>query len=83
MAYRMDVLYPHRRNRDGSFDIICLTCLATVAAGKSEPEFVELEKVHVCNAGFLADRRGYSPAYLGWSARKTSAPVSSLGKILG
>ena len=80
MAYRMDVFYPQRRNRDGSFDSICLTCVATVAAGKSEPELVELEKVHVCNTGFLADRRGYIPPYSRWSANKNSAPVSPFGK---
>jgi len=83
MANNLDLFYPHRRNRDGSFDSICLICLATVAAGRSEAELVELEKVHVCNAGFLADRRGYIPPYLPWSARKTPAPVSSLGNILG
>jgi hypothetical protein len=83
MADRTDVFYPHRRNRNGSFDSICLTCLATVAAGKSEPELVELEKVHVCNLAFLADRRGYIPPYSRWSAVETSAPGSSLGKTLG
>ena len=81
MGTKLGVIYPHRRNRDGSFDSICLICLATVAAGRSEPELVELEKVHVCNLGFLADQRGYIPPYSGWSANKNSAPVSSLGKV--
>jgi hypothetical protein len=83
MGNKLDVFYPHRRNRDGSFDSICLICLATVAAGKSELDLVELEKVHVCNLAFLADRRGYIPPYPRWSANKNFAPISSLGKVLG
>ena len=67
MGNKLDEFYPHRRNRDGSFDSICLICLATVAAGKSELDLVELEKVHVCNLAFLADRRGfiYRPTHAG------------------
>jgi hypothetical protein len=83
MANKVDVFYPRRRNRDGSFDSSCLTRLATMGAGRSERELVELEKVYVCDARFLVDRRGYIPAPSHWSANKTSAPVSSLGKLLG
>jgi hypothetical protein len=76
MADRM-VFYPHRRNRDGSLDSICITCLVTVATGKSETELGELEKVHVCDPVFLGDRRGYIPPYARWSANMSSVPVSS------
>jgi hypothetical protein len=49
MTYGSIPFFPHRRNRDGTFNSICLTCLATVAANKSEDELKELDKHHVCS----------------------------------
>jgi hypothetical protein len=31
-------IFPHRRNRDGTFNSICLTCLATIVSDMSEDE---------------------------------------------
>jgi hypothetical protein len=36
MADKLIAFYPHRRNKDGSYDSICPTCFVTVAFGKSE-----------------------------------------------
>jgi hypothetical protein len=82
MTVKLDVFYPHRHNRDGTVDSICLSCLATVATSKSEAVLVGFEKAHVCDAGSLADRRCYIP-HSRWSGDKTSVPVSSLGTLLG
>jgi hypothetical protein len=48
MADTLITFYPHRRNRDGSFDSICFTCFATVVYAKSEAELVEYDRNHVC-----------------------------------
>jgi hypothetical protein len=48
--------YPHRRNRDGSFDSICLKCLLTIATAKTEIELATHEKVHVCNPSILSQQ---------------------------
>lgn len=41
-------LFPHRQNRDGTYDSICRLCFATVGNGKTEEELEEVEKKHVC-----------------------------------
>jgi hypothetical protein len=48
MLSRLVAYYPHRRNRDGSFDSICLTCFATLATARTEPELLEHERNHNC-----------------------------------
>jgi hypothetical protein len=55
-------LYPHRCNRDGSFDSICPICYVTVARSKQEAELAEIDKAHVCDLLFLAERDGFSRA---------------------
>jgi hypothetical protein len=59
MADKQAIFYPHRLNRDGSFDSICLTCFATVVYAKTEAELVDSDKDHVCDSGFLAERGCY------------------------
>jgi hypothetical protein len=54
--------FPHRRDRDGLYDSICPTCFATIARAKPEAEMAELEKAHVCNSSFLAERGQFSRA---------------------
>jgi hypothetical protein len=49
--------YPHRLNRDGSFDSICLKCFATIANTPTERELKAREKVHTCDHTMLCDRR--------------------------
>jgi hypothetical protein len=56
MAATVTPPYPHRQNRDGSWDSICHLCHATVANVRDESKLVDLEVVHICNESFLADR---------------------------
>jgi hypothetical protein len=56
MAEKLIAFYPHRRNKDGSYDSICLNCLLTVATGKSEAELMKLDEKHVCEYSTLSQR---------------------------
>jgi hypothetical protein len=49
MADKPIVFYPHRNNKDGSFDSICLGCLLTIATAGTEADLVTFEDKHVCN----------------------------------
>ena len=48
MVYEQLAFYPHRHNKDGSFDSICLSCFATIATANTEAELAEYDKSHVC-----------------------------------
>jgi hypothetical protein len=54
MAFQTVPFFPHRRNQDGSFDSICLTCFVTVASHKTEDALKELDKNHVCANSLLS-----------------------------
>jgi hypothetical protein len=41
--------FPHRHNRDGSFDSICPKCFVTVDTRDVEGQLQLAEKVHNCN----------------------------------
>ena len=41
--------FPHRRNKDGSFDSICTVCFATVASVEDEWELASYESKHNCD----------------------------------
>ena len=41
--------FPHRHNKDGSFDSICDTCYVTVARVKAETDLMQFEARHVCD----------------------------------
>ena len=56
MLSKLAAFYPHRRNRDGSFDSICLNCFATLATARTEPELLVYEKMHVCAYSPLSQR---------------------------
>ena len=49
--------FPHRLNRDGSFDSICLRCFATVANAATETELTAHDQNHICDQTMLCDRR--------------------------
>jgi hypothetical protein len=51
-----EMKYPHRVNLDGSWDSICPHCFLTIAHSKTESGLAALERVHVCNSAFLAER---------------------------
>ena len=67
--------YPHRRKLDGSFDSICLNCLATIATSTDETELEAREKEHVCSK-YLSrrSREDSSPSVLD----QIASPVSPL-----
>ncbi len=48
--------FPHRLNRDGSFDSICLKCFATVASTATEVELAAHDRIHACDHAMLCDR---------------------------
>ena len=56
MAATRIPFYPHRQNRDGSFDSICLKCFATVAHANDVTKLNSYAKNHICHESFLADR---------------------------
>ena len=56
MALTLPPFFPHRRNRDGSFDSICLKCLLTIANARNEADLEKHEKYHVCNSSILSQR---------------------------
>ena len=56
MVLTLPVVFPHRQNRDGSFDSICRRCLLTVANTRNEADLTEHEKYHVCNPSILFQR---------------------------
>lgn len=45
--------FPHRRNRNGSFDAICPRCYRTIATTEHEAELDEIEHEHKCEGLFL------------------------------
>jgi hypothetical protein len=56
MALTLPACYPHRHNRDHSFDSICLTCLLTIANSRTEDELERQENDHVCDPSILSQR---------------------------
>jgi hypothetical protein len=56
MLDKLIVFYPHRHNRDGSFDSICLNCFATLATAKTEAELLEFDKSHICQPATVSQR---------------------------
>jgi hypothetical protein len=48
-------LYTRKRNKDGSYDSICMTCFATVGGSAADGQ-LQHEKFHVCDSAFLAER---------------------------
>jgi hypothetical protein len=54
MVLTLPTFFPHRRNRDGSFDSICLNCLVTIANARNEPDLAKFDKYHVCNPSTLS-----------------------------
>ena len=56
MVLTLPPFYPHRRNRDGSIDSICLKCLLTVASARIEADLHLHDKNHVCMPSILSQR---------------------------
>ena len=47
---------PRKRNKDGSYAALCMTCFATVGDCDPEGRPAEYTKAHVCDSAFLAER---------------------------
>jgi hypothetical protein len=56
MVLTLPTVFPHRKNRDGSFDSICRTCLLTVANTRREADLASYEQYHVCNPSVTIQR---------------------------
>ncbi len=54
MFMQDSVRFPHRSNKDGSFDSICPACLATVISVRNEQDLPRHEAVHGCDPLRLA-----------------------------
>jgi hypothetical protein len=46
--------FPHKENRDGSYDSICPVCFETVATVQNEFELMAHEAKHVCREFLLS-----------------------------
>jgi hypothetical protein len=57
MTFQTAPFFPHRRNKDGSFNSICLKCFATIASHMTEEELKEFDKNHI-GANSLLSKRG-------------------------
>jgi nicotinamide mononucleotide (NMN) deamidase PncC len=49
-------LLPRKRNKDGSYDSVCLTCFAIVGGCGPDGQLPEHDKGHVCDSAFFAER---------------------------
>ena len=56
MVLTLPPFFPHRRNRDGSIDSICLKCLLTIASTRIEADLDLHDKNHVCMPSILSQR---------------------------
>jgi hypothetical protein len=45
MVLTLPPFFPHRRNRDSSFDSICLKCLLTIANARTEADLTKHDKL--------------------------------------
>jgi hypothetical protein len=50
------LFFPHRLNRDGSYDSICLACLTTVANSREVANLDIADQNHVCDPTVLSQR---------------------------
>jgi len=51
-----EAFFPHRRNRDGSYDSICMTCFETVGSARTQEDLAKIDKEHVCEPSRVAER---------------------------
>jgi hypothetical protein len=61
MSQLREPFFPRRRNRDGSYDSICLSCFATVGSAGTQEELVKCDKEHVCEPSRVPERGSFHP----------------------
>jgi hypothetical protein len=44
----LPTFFHHLRNRDGSFNSMCMNCFETVSDHKAEKELADLDAKHIC-----------------------------------
>jgi hypothetical protein len=77
MAQAVRTPFPHRQNRDGSFDSICTQCFAAVATAATEAELKVAESAHDCK-GFSLRPILHGTEHEGQANRsRQSTPVES------
>ncbi len=59
MAAPALVFFPHRHNKDGSFDSICTKCFATIASAQIDAELAVYDRKHVCDPLVLWARQTF------------------------
>jgi hypothetical protein len=55
MADQASALHPHRLKMDGSSDLICLNCLATVTSS-DDADLADTKAHHICSPHFSTRR---------------------------
>jgi hypothetical protein len=56
--------FQHRRNRNGTYDSICLDCFTTIATAKRKTNLYRHESTHVCDPVYrITQGRTLSPPY--------------------
>jgi hypothetical protein len=56
MVDSIAVVYPHRKKMDGSSNVLCLNCLATIAMEQDAAETVGHTPHHICSPWLSAER---------------------------
>jgi hypothetical protein len=56
MVDRIAVVYPHRKKMDGSSNVLCLNCLATIAMEQDAAGTVGHAPHHICGPWLSAER---------------------------
>ena len=64
MTQQRAPFFPHRRNPDGTYNSICLTCLEMVALNKTEVELKKLDERHVCKTAPILGKQPETAAQL-------------------
>lgn len=58
------IAFPHRPNRDGTFDSICPYCFMTVASHVAECRLPMIEERHQCFGDFATRKKEIESAHL-------------------
>jgi len=57
-------IYPHRQNKDGSYESICMTCFLTISHANTETELKGQEEAHLCLPSLVSKRADYKREHL-------------------
>jgi hypothetical protein len=57
MVDSIAVVYPHRKKMDGSSNVLCLNCLATIEMEQNAPETIGDTQDHICSPWLLQSGR--------------------------